>query len=62
MPNPNNCNTCNYKRMKETGQTDAQHCYMFFETPNEVCHQHTARKELSSGELFDQFFRSQAVE
>lgn len=39
--NPNNCQTCRYKHMKETGATEEQHCYMFADEPSEACMQHT---------------------
>jgi hypothetical protein len=41
MTNPNNCDTCDYKQMRETGQDDKQHCYMFYDSPDEQCMQHT---------------------
>jgi hypothetical protein len=37
--NPNNCETCDHKKNPDGG-----HCYMFRETPTEVCMQHTGRQ------------------
>ncbi len=42
MTNPNNCDTCNYKKMRSAGDTSEQHCYMFQDSPDEQCMQHTA--------------------
>jgi len=39
MKNPNNCNTCDHKRYAGNG-----HCYMFRDSPTDVCMQHTGRK------------------
>jgi len=36
--NPNNCDTCDYKRNPDGG-----HCYMFRDAPIDVCMQHTGR-------------------
>lgn len=43
--NPNNCTTCEYKEQRGPGDSADQHCYMFLESPTEVCMQHTARNE-----------------
>lgn len=45
MTNPNNCDTCDYKKMRETGSDAKQHCYMFYYSPTEQCMQHTGRRE-----------------
>ena len=44
--NPNNCETCEYKRLKSPDQDDDGHCYMFRDEPREVCMQHTGRKKM----------------
>lgn len=36
MTNPNNCDTCDHKRIPDGG-----HCYMFRQAPTDVCMQHT---------------------
>lgn len=36
MANPNNCATCDHKRIPDGG-----YCYMFRDAPTEVCAQHT---------------------
>ena len=41
MKNPNNCDTCDYRRMHEAEPEG--HCYMFYQEPTEVCMQHTGR-------------------
>lgn len=43
MSNPNNCETCDYRHMKGPDDNPGQHCYMFQDTPTEVCMQHTTR-------------------
>ena len=37
--NPNNCETCDYKRMQYEG-SEKYHCYMFADAPTERCMQH----------------------
>lgn len=49
MDNPNNCETCDYKRMQTSGDDEDGWCYMFREEPTEVCMQHTARKVANIG-------------
>ena len=39
--NPNNCSTCDYKRIAHTGDG---RCYMFRNEPSEVCMVHTGRR------------------
>ena len=41
MTNPNRCETCDHKKRPGGG-----HCYMFRDTPTDVCMQHTGRKML----------------
>lgn len=41
----NNCLTCDYKEMRSPGDDSPQHCYMFREEPDDVCMQHTGRKD-----------------
>jgi hypothetical protein len=45
MTNPNNCDTCDYKQMREIGSDAKQHCYMFYDSPDEQCMQHTGHRE-----------------
>jgi hypothetical protein len=45
MTNPNNCDTCDYKAMKGSEHDPKQHCYMFYDTPNEQCMQHTGHRK-----------------
>ena len=47
--NPNNCEMCDHHKMQRTiEKADPQamklHCYMFRDAPDDVCHQHSARK------------------
>lgn len=41
--NPNNCETCDYKRMQYEG-SDRYHCYMFADSPTERCMQHRSEQ------------------
>lgn len=41
MTNPNNCATCDYKKLN--GNREKGHCYMFRDAPTDVCMQHTGR-------------------
>jgi len=43
MPNPNKCETCDYKNVLADGKPVEGHCFMFFDEPSEVCMQHTMR-------------------
>ena len=47
--NPNNCETCEYKRLKSPDQVEDGHCYMFRDEPQEICMQHTLRKAVCIG-------------
>ena len=40
MSNPNNCETCDHKRIPQGGW-----CYMFRDEPADVCGVHTGRKK-----------------
>lgn len=40
--NPNNCETCDYKKCNND---KTLHCYMFKDEPDDVCYQHTGRKQ-----------------
>lgn len=55
MTNPNNCDTCNYKKMRSAGDTSEQHCYMFQDAPTEQCMQHTGRNTVSEDWLNKRF-------
>lgn len=41
--NPNNCETCDYKRAIYEGK-DKYHCYMFADAPTERCMQHRSEQ------------------
>lgn len=45
VPNPNNCSTCEYKEHRGPADPEGLHCYMFKDSPTDVCMQHTARNE-----------------
>ena len=48
MSNPNDCSTCGWKAHDGKG-----HCYMMFDEPDEICMQHSNRKnEAPSLSLF----------
>lgn len=40
--NPNNCETCEYKKINND---KTLHCYMFKDEPDDVCMQHSGRRE-----------------
>ena len=40
--NPNNCETCDYRKMR--GEEDGW-CYMFSDEPKAVCMKHTMREQ-----------------
>lgn len=47
--NPNNCLTCDYKRINSDG---ALWCYMLKDEPHEVCMRHTGRIDVGAPMIF----------
>lgn len=57
MTNPNNCETCEYKTLKASDQTDG-HCYMFREEPTDTCMQHTGRRAAANKQINDSMHKT----
>ena len=56
MPNPNNCDTCTYRK-----DTDGGWCYMFRNEPNEVCPQHRLSARLRTPIVVIDLAKAEAI-
>ncbi|HET8694998.1 MAG TPA: hypothetical protein VFM33_10060 [Aquabacterium sp.] len=58
MSNPNNCETCDYRKLQEPGM----HCYMFREEPKAVCMKHSSLNEVFKAMRVERYQRTVAAQ